>query len=156
MSLVPNFLSHNRDQLFDLAAWLDSCPWSGYIALWNCKCLFVVPRSTKTHRVFPQGEILKNYETAQVFIHRLQHYRQKCWKFMKRRRLFIIKHPLRKMNQLRIIHGRTGKIPVSPGGTETIVCNRCSYKVPVIVGINTSKKWNHKFYNSKVQATQEE
>ena len=40
----------------------------------------------------------------------------------------------------------------SPGGTKTIVWNRCSYKVPVMVGTDDSINKNHKFYNSTVQA----
>ena len=44
------------------------------------------------------------------------------------------------------------KISASPGETETILCNRCSYKVPAMVRTNASTNENHKFHNSKVQA----
>ena len=56
------------------------------------------------------------------------------------------------MNQLRMIQGRNGKSSASPGGTETIVWNICSYQVPDMVGTNASTNENHKFYNSTVQA----
>ena len=56
------------------------------------------------------------------------------------------------MNQLRISQGRTRKISSSPGGSKTIVWNKCSYQVPAMVGTNDSTNEKHKFYNSTVQA----
>ena len=35
--------------------------------------------------------------------------------------------------------------------TETVIWNRCSYKVPSVVGTNAPTKKNHKFYNSMVK-----
>ena len=56
------------------------------------------------------------------------------------------------MNQLRMIRGRTGKISVYPGGTETILQNICSYQVPSMVETNASTNEKHKFYKSTLQA----
>ena len=47
--------------------------------------------------------------------------------------------------------GKTGESSASPGGTEAIVWNRCSYQVPEMVGTNSSTNEKHKFYNSIVQ-----
>ena len=70
---------------------------------------------------------------------------------MEEKRVFPHNTPLRNMNQLRIIRGRTGRSSVSFEGTETVVRNRCSYHVPVMAGTNASTNENHTFYNSKVQ-----
>ena len=81
-----------------------------------------------------------------------QEFRKKYCKTSNRRGCFLTKITLRNMNQLRMSRGRIGKSSASPGGTETIVWNRCSYQVPAMVGTNSSKNENHKFYNSTVQA----
>ena len=47
--------------------------------------------------------------------------------------------------------GSTVKISAFPGGSETIVWNRCSYQVPAMVGTNDFTNENNKFYNSTVQ-----
>ena len=62
------------------------------------------------------------------------------------------KTPLIYMNQPRIIRGGTGKSSASFGTIETVVCNRCSYRVPDMAGINASTNKNNKLYNSIVQA----
>ena len=56
------------------------------------------------------------------------------------------------MNQLSMSRGRTGERSASPGGTETIVWNRCSYQVPDMVVTNASTNEKHKFYNSIVHS----
>ena len=71
---------------------------------------------------------------------------------MKRCGCFLTKHSLRNMNQLRMIQGSAGKISSYTGGTETVLPNRCSYQVSVMVGTNDYTNENHKFYKSTVQA----
>ena len=61
-------------------------------------------------------------------------------------------HIIINMNQLGVSRRRKEESSASPGGTETIVWNRCSYQVPVVVGTNASTNEKHKFYNSTVQA----
>ena len=46
--------------------------------------------------------------------------------------------------------GRTEKVSIYYQVTETVVCNRCLYKVPEMVGTNAYTNENHKFYNSMV------
>ena len=65
--------------------------------------------------------------------------------------MFPLQTHSQKMNQLRVSRGRTRKSSASPGGTQTIVWNICSYQVPSMVGTNSSTNENHKFYNSMVQ-----
>ena len=79
-------------------------------------------------------------------------YRQKYCKTMKRSWCFFKNHSLRNMNQLRMMQVRLSKITPSNGRTETVVCNRCSYQVPAMVGTNTSTNEKHKFYNSTMQS----
>ena len=47
--------------------------------------------------------------------------------------------------------GRIGKSSASPGGTEIIPRNICSYQVPTMSGTNVSTNKNRNFYNSTVQ-----
>ena len=61
------------------------------------------------------GKKLQNEEETQVFPQK-KHYQN--------------------MNQLRMSQGRTGKISVSMGSTETIVWNRYSLQVPAMVRTN--------------------
>ena len=56
------------------------------------------------------------------------------------------------MNKLRMSRGRIGKSSASPGVTETIVWDICSYHVPEMIGTNYSTNKKRKFYNSTVQA----
>ena len=51
-----------------------------------------------------------------------------------------------------MIQGSIGKSSASPGGTETIVRNICSYQVPSMVETNASTNKKHKLYNSTVQS----
>ena len=64
---------------------------------------------------------------------------------LKKSGCFLTKKPLKSMNQIRIISGRIEKISASPGGKETIVCNRYSYQVPAMFGSNASTNKKHKF-----------
>ena len=54
------------------------------------------------------------------------------------------------MNQLIMVRGRTGKITVSPSRTEAVVCNRCEYQFPEIVGSDISTNNNCIFHISTV------
>ena len=47
--------------------------------------------------------------------------------------------------------GRIGKSSASPGVTETIVWNICSYQVPVIVVTNYNTNEEHKLHKSTLQ-----
>ena len=51
-----------------------------------------------------------------------------------------LQNSLSEISWLRMSQGRTGKFSTSPGGTETIVWNQCSYQIPAIVGTNYSTK----------------
>ena len=61
-------------------------------------------------------------------------------------------NPLQKHKPVHNDLRKDQKISTSPGGTEKIVWNRCSYQVPAMVGTNNSTKENQKLYNPKVQA----
>ena len=55
-------------------------------------------------------------------------------------------------NQIRMIQGMPEKVRPLPRGMKTLVQNRSSYQVLVMVGTNAYTNKNHKFYNASVHA----
>ena len=95
-------------------------------------------------------------QTAQRLVRgsrRAQYYRQKYCKFLNRRGCFVTRHPLKNMNQLIMIRGRTVKVSASSRGNETVVWKICSYQVPAMVGTNASTKEKHNLTCSSPRRT---